>query len=313
MTFSPLISGTVPHHNKFSSRGGRPITRLIQHHWAGTGGGIERMSDKNQQASCTYIITTDGQILGHVPEEYRPWTSGSAEADAPSVTIEVQNTGGQVNGNDSDPASWPISDAAYGAIIRLLVDVAQRHGWPAIDTSTYVGHRQFYSTACPGGFLWARMDQTRKLAQEAFTGGINYSSQSITPLQEEDDMGHVDTISDEAAAKIAQALLGAKWGAVPNAVMGELLNEYRSHNQQIIEAVEGVAGDVMTYTVDGVAGDRLNLDQFLREYRSHVIQVTSSIAAEAAAGGASVAEIQKAVADGLSAGIKIDATVKVGK
>lgn len=201
MTFSPLISGTVPHHNKFSSRAGRPVTRLIQHHWAGTGGGIERMTDPGQQASCTYIITSDGRILGHVPEEYRPWTSGSAEADAPSITIEVQNTGGQVNGNDSDPASWPISDAAYAAIIRLLVDVAQRHGWSAIDSTTYVGHRQFYSTACPGGFLWARMDQTRQLAQQAFTGGgITFQSTAT----EED--GFLMALSDQDQDNIYKAI-----------------------------------------------------------------------------------------------------------
>jgi hypothetical protein len=204
MTFSSLISGTVPHHGKFSSRAGRPITRLIQHHWAGVGGGIERMSDPNQQASCTYIITTDGTILGHVPEEYRPWTSGSAEADAPSITIEVQNTGGQVNGNDSDPSSWPISDAAYGAIIRLLVDVAQRHGWAAIDADTYVGHRQFYSTACPGGYLWSRMDQTRQLAQQVFTGSLSYASEAIKAL--EDDMATVPQNEWEHALKVLNSL-----------------------------------------------------------------------------------------------------------
>lgn len=251
MTFSPLISGTVPHHNKFSSRGGRPVTRLIQHHWAGVGGGIERMSDPNQQASCTYIITTDGRILGHVPEEYRPWTSGSAEADAPSITIEVQNTGGQVNGNDSDPASWPISDAAYGAIIRLLVDVAQRHGWPAIDANTYVGHRQFYSTACPGGFLWARMDQTRQLAQQAFTGGLTLQSISIT--SEEDDVKNEPIELQEAvqtvlrdnplviggrsvAAGVNQALLGID-------VVNDNISQLKAFIAQRLEPDAGVKSE----------------------------------------------------------------------
>ena len=232
MTFSPLISGTVPHHNKFSSRAGRPVTRLIQHHWAGTGGGIERMTDPNQQASCTYIITTDGRILGHVPEEYRPWTSGSAEADAPSITIEVQNTGGQVNGNDSDPNSWPISDAAYGAIIRLLVDVAQRHGWTAIDSTTYVGHRQFYSTACPGGYLWARMEQTRQLAQQVFTGGtINVQSISTS---EEDDVANTDMSLQE---NTQQVLKNNK------VVKGEL--SVAEALGQILDHVRGIPGQVL--------------------------------------------------------------------
>ena len=232
MTFSPLISGTVPHHNKFSSRAGRPVTRLIQHHWAGTGGGIERMTDPNQQASCTYIITTDGRILGHVPEEYRPWTSGSAEADAPSITIEVQNTGGQVNGNDSDPNSWPISDAAYGAIIRLLVDVAQRHGWTAIDSTTYVGHRQFYSTACPGGYLWARMEQTRQLAQQVFTGGtINVQSISTS---EEDDVANTDMSLQENTQQVLKNNKVVKGELSVAEALGQILDQVRGIPGQVL-------------------------------------------------------------------------------
>ena len=206
MTFSSLISGTIPHHNKFSSRNGSPVTRLIQHHWAGTGGGIERMSDPNQQASCTYVVLSDGQILGHVPEEYRPWTSGSAEADMPSVTIEVQNTGGQVNGNDSDSSSWPISEAAYGAIIRLLVDVAQRHGWDAIDSNTYLGHRQFYQTACPGGFLWARMDQTRQLANQLLIGGIAAQGSINLASTGTTEEGFLMALSDQDQKNIYEAI-----------------------------------------------------------------------------------------------------------
>lgn len=170
MTFSPLISGTINHNNKYSSRQGRPVLKVVQHHWAGTGGGIERMEGPDQ-ASCTYVILTDGRILGHVPEEFRPWTSGSFEADGDAITIEVQNINGRVNGNDNDPSSWQISDAAYNSIIRLIADVAARHGWGGVAWGNYRGHREFSSTACPGGFLWARMDNTRAQAQAAFGGG----------------------------------------------------------------------------------------------------------------------------------------------
>jgi hypothetical protein len=189
MTFSPLISGTVPHNGKYSSRQGRPVAKVVQHHWAGTGGGIERMSGPDQ-ASTTYLILSDGRILGHVPEEFRPWTSGSFEADGDAITIEVQNTGGQVNGNDSDPASWPISAAAHNSIIALLADVARRYGWADISSSNYRGHREFSSTACPGGYLWNRMDHTRTAAQALFSGGISAQG-TITPTVQEDDMAQI--------------------------------------------------------------------------------------------------------------------------
>jgi hypothetical protein len=198
VTFSPLISGTVPHNGKYSSRQGRPVLKVVQHHWAGTGGGIERMTGPDQ-ASCTYVITTDGRILGHVPEEFRPWTSGSFEADGDAITIEVQNTGGQVNGNDSDPASWPISPAAYNSIIALLADVARRYGWSGISASNYRGHREFRSTACPGGYLWNRMNQTRAAAQSRFSGGL--AAQGTIELLEEDDM-----FDDKARGQLTKAL-----------------------------------------------------------------------------------------------------------
>lgn len=169
MTFSPLISGTINHNGKYSSRQGRPVLKVVQHHWAGTGGGIERMEGPDQ-ASCTYVILTDGRILGHVPEEFRPWTSGSFEADGDAITIEVQNINGRVDGDDNSPNSWQISDAAYDSIIRLIADVAHRWGWGGVAWGNYRGHREFSATACPGGFLWARMDNTRAQAQASYSG-----------------------------------------------------------------------------------------------------------------------------------------------
>lgn len=172
MTFSPLISGTVPHHNKYSSRQGRAITRVNQHHHAAwTEAGLARLVNPSAQASSTYIIMTDGRILGQVPEEFRPWTTSTFEADAPAITIEVQNISGQVHGDDSHPDSWKISDAALNSIVRLLADIAKRYNWGGIAAGNYRGHREFWATACPGGYLWSRMDKTRAAAQALYSNG----------------------------------------------------------------------------------------------------------------------------------------------
>lgn len=203
MTFSPLISGTVPHNSKFSSRQGRPVSKVVQHHWAGTTGGIERMTGPDQ-ASTTYLILTDGTILGHVPEEFRPWTSGSFDADSDAITIEVQNINGREYGDDNNPASWQVSDAAYASIVALVADVAARYGWGEVNGSNYRGHREFSSTACPGGYLWSRMDDTRAAAQALLTGSATIAPQSTTttPVQE-DDMANV---SDEQLNFMLKAL-----------------------------------------------------------------------------------------------------------
>lgn len=171
MTFSSLISGTIPHNNKFSSRQGVPVSRIIQHHFAGSSD--ERLRSATEQASSHYVIYNDGSIWGLVPEEYRAWTSGSFEADAPSITYEVQNSSFQINGNDNDPNSWAVSNAAYDAIVRLTADIARRYGFGAVTPTNYQGHRQWYSTACPGGFLWARMENTRALANKILVGATD--------------------------------------------------------------------------------------------------------------------------------------------
>lgn len=170
MTFSDLISDTVPHHNKFWPRKGQTIDRMIQHHHAATSdAGLVRLMDPSAQASASYIIMNDGKIYGQVPEEYGPWTSGGS-IDESSVTIEVQNSSGQVYGNDNDPLSWQVSDAALNSIILLTADVGRRNGWAAIDENTYQGHRLYQQTACPGGYLWSKMGDIRSGANFFLSG-----------------------------------------------------------------------------------------------------------------------------------------------
>lgn len=164
MTFSPLISGTLPHHGKYSSRNGRAITRGIAHHWAGTAGGDTRLTNPNIDVSTNYFIYSDGRIVGQVPEEYRAWTSGSWEADAGSITWETQNSAA---GGD-----WPVSDAALNATIALLADIAKRYGWKQVVFGQQLrGHREFASTACPGPYLWARLPWIAQQANAKLNGG----------------------------------------------------------------------------------------------------------------------------------------------
>lgn len=171
MVFSQLISGTVPHRNKYSSRQGAGIIRIIVHHWAGTAGGDTRLIDPNSNASTNYILYGDGRLVGQVPEEYRAWTSGSPAADNPSITVEVQNSAGRVNNNDNDPNSWRVSDAALSKLIAFIADVAARYGWRVIVDSTVIGHRQVAATACPGGYLWHKLPSIRYEANKILAGG----------------------------------------------------------------------------------------------------------------------------------------------
>lgn len=153
MTFSALISGTIPHCGKYGARPGK-VTRVIQHHWASvTMSGEAALASPTAKKSVTYVIHNDGIILGQVPEEYRPWTSGGSAADNPSITLEVQNQSGA--------PEWRVSAEAEASIVRLLADVAVRHGFGAITSQNYCGHREFAATACPGPYLFPRLQVIR--------------------------------------------------------------------------------------------------------------------------------------------------------
>jgi hypothetical protein len=182
MTFSPLINRTVPHSNKYNLRQGVAIVRTIQHHHAAVDlAGLDALVNPSAQKSVHYIILSTGELIGQVPEEFRAWTSGSFEADANALTIEVQNSGGQVNGDDNDPSSWKISDAAYNTLINLVADIAKRHNFGAVSTNNYIGHRQVYATACPGGYLWSKMANTRSAANVILSKGVNTKPTPATP------------------------------------------------------------------------------------------------------------------------------------
>ena len=150
MTFSPLTNGTVEHHGKYNPRYNQSVVRIIVHHWAGVSGGDSRLTNPNQEVSANYILYSDGTLIGQVPEEYRAWTSGSWDADAPSITVEVQNA--EVGGD------WRVSDEAINKLTELIADLGRRYGWGSIAWGVQVrGHREFWATACPGPYLWDRL------------------------------------------------------------------------------------------------------------------------------------------------------------
>lgn len=171
MTYSPLIAYTVPFRDEYDSRRGALISRINVHHWAGAWGGDAPLLAPGAP-SANYIIQPDGTIVGQVPEGLRAWTSGSWEADAPAITVEVANApgAGPVNNSHDHPDAWRVTDAAYDALCRLVADIGQRYGWHDFGPARIRGHREFVSTACPGGWLWTRIQN----------GDIRARAQQIT-------------------------------------------------------------------------------------------------------------------------------------
>ena len=205
MTFSPLTNGTAPHHNKYSSRFGTPVKRVIVHHWAGVNGGDSRLTNPNQEVSTNYILYSDGRLVGQVPEEFRAWTSGSPQADNQSITVETQNTA--VGGD------WPVSDAAIAKLTELIADVARRYGWGGVGDANVIGHREVYATACPGPYLFERLPAITNNANAMVAGG---GSAPVASAPDGDVSALADAVirGDYGNGPARQAALGARYDEV---------------------------------------------------------------------------------------------------
>lgn len=142
-------------HRKWNSRYGKQITRIIPHHMAGNLTPIQFYSimHSTRQMSPTVAVFTDGTVYAYVPEEMRPWTSGSQDADGCALTLEIANDGG----SNTD---WHISDKAYNKTIEIVAEWCRKY---KIEPKySYRGnginmHRDWASTACPGGYLYKKI------------------------------------------------------------------------------------------------------------------------------------------------------------
>lgn len=243
MTFSTLISGTVPHHNKYNARPGR-VTRVIQHHWADTTmGGETSLASPGRKASVNYLVHNDGTILGQVPEEFRPWTSGGPAADNSSITIEVQN--------ETGAPEWKVSDAAISSIVRLLADIATRHGFASLNAQTYRGHREFAATACPGPYLFPRLQQIRDAANALRDGGVVVVDNPLPPPVVLPPTGPV-VIANGVPAPAYPLAPGYYFG--PKAGPVQSVSGYYSHRADLRRWQQRMRDRGWDITVDGLYG-----------------------------------------------------------
>lgn len=123
-------------------------------------------SNPNLEASSNYGVGKDGSIGQYVPEAYRSWCTSSYDNDNRAITIEVAS---------DTYAPYKVTDAAYKALIKLLVDICRRNKktkliWipdkakalaykPASNELLMTVHRWFANKSCPGEYLYSRHAQ----------------------------------------------------------------------------------------------------------------------------------------------------------
>lgn len=159
MSNSPLVTYTRLTKNRTSPR--NHIIDTITIHcvvgqWTAKQG-CDYFATTNRQCSSNYVVGKDGSIGLSVEEKDRSWCSSNSANDNRAVTIEVAS-------DTFHP--YKVTDAAYKALINLLVDICQRNNikelkWKAdksligqVDKQNMTVHRWFASKSCPGDYLY---------------------------------------------------------------------------------------------------------------------------------------------------------------
>lgn len=167
MSNSSLVNYTKISPNRTSPRRHK-IDTITIHHMAGNLSVQECgqvFASSAAQASANYGVDSKGRIGLYVNESDRSWASSSPDNDHRAITIEVANS--------TLSPDWKVSDTAYKALIKLLVDICKRNKikelkWTGNPNETNINkqnmtvHRWFAPTLCPGPYLFNKMGQIAK-------------------------------------------------------------------------------------------------------------------------------------------------------
>jgi hypothetical protein len=146
--------------------------------------GCNGFASPDRQASSNYIVGYDGRIGMSVEEKDRSWCTSNRDNDNRAITIEVAS---------GSQHPYEVTEAAYKALIDLLVDICQRNPgigklkWKADksligqpDKQNMTVHRWFANKACPGEWLYSRHAQIAAEVNARLGGG---NVESVAPSE----------------------------------------------------------------------------------------------------------------------------------
>ena len=148
----------------------------------------EIFENPSRKASCNYGIAKDGKVVLIVDESNRSWCSSSNSNDQRAITIEVAS---------EKETPYAFNDEAYESLIELCVDICKRNGkkkllWletkekslsyePKDDEMIITVHRWFAAKACPGDWLFSRLDSFANEVTKRLNKTSSTTSSSTTP------------------------------------------------------------------------------------------------------------------------------------
>lgn len=157
MSNSPLASMWVQANatNFTKTRKGNKITHITVHHMAGVLSARQCgdiFAKAGRGGSAHYGIGNGGEIAQYVDESDIAWSDANWSSNCTTVSIETSNS--------STGGDWPVGGPAYNSLICLVADIAKRNGLGWLTPwQNLFGHKDFSSTACPGPYLYARLQE----------------------------------------------------------------------------------------------------------------------------------------------------------
>ena len=177
-TNSPLACMTLISPNRNSPRN-HIIDTITIHCFVGQVSverGCEVFQPESKNASCNYVIGTDGRIGLVVEECDRSWCSSSPENDNRAITIECAS---------DNFAPYAINDAVMDSLIKLCADICKRNGIKALKFSydknervnhlngvNMTCHRDYAKKSCPGDYIYEREEYIASEVNKILNGDI---------------------------------------------------------------------------------------------------------------------------------------------
>lgn len=189
MSNSPLVTYTKISPNKTSPRK-HVIDMVTIHCYVGqvtAERGCNGFASADRKASSNYVVGYDGKIGMCVEEKDRSWCTSNADNDNRAITIEVAS-------GATHP--YEVTDAAYKALIDLLVDICKRNpdigklkwkadksliGQPEKQNMTV--HRWFANKACPGEWLYSRHAQIAAEVNARLNANVETEIETPSPVE----------------------------------------------------------------------------------------------------------------------------------
>lgn len=176
MAHSPLATQYIGENKNYSGPGYRAGKKLIVvHHMAGVLTPVQcNNALKGRGGSIHYAIGNDGSIGWGIDEDEVAWHAGNWPINQKSIGIETSNSA--VGGD------WPVSQAAFDSLCKLVADIAKRNNLGTLVSGQNIGYHSMYAaTACPGPTLKARFQELIDTANKINGGQPTPPAPTPTP------------------------------------------------------------------------------------------------------------------------------------